>query len=92
MKPIALIIASLLLTPAVSAETAAPSPDPKDNEIICKREAEVGSLVRKKKTCLTRAEWKLVADGAQDAARRLASEGMGGSHCVPSLDPNAPQC
>ena len=86
------VAAALLSHQATLAQATAPAADPKDNEIVCKRETEVGSLVRKKKTCLTRAEWKRVADGARDAAARLQGEGMGGSHCVPSLDPDAPQC
>jgi hypothetical protein len=86
-------VAALLSHQAVPAQTAAPTADAaEDNKIICKREAELGSLVRKKKTCLTRAEWKRVAEGAQDTTRRLQAEGLGGSHCVPSADPNATQC
>lgn len=85
-------VAALLAPSIVSAQPAQTSAQQSDNEIICKREAEVGSLVRKKKTCLTRAEWKRVAEGAREAAGRLAQDGLGGSHCKPSLNPNDPQC
>jgi hypothetical protein len=75
-----------------AAPTEAPATGPKDDQIVCKREAEVGSLVRGKTTCMTRAEWARAADGARNAAARLQGEGLGGSHCVPSLNPNDPQC
>jgi hypothetical protein len=41
--------------------TATPAPKPGDNRdpnrVICKGDVETGSLVRKKKRCMTRAQW-----------------------------------
>ena len=67
---LALLIAAATLVPAaVQAQTAAPAaaqpaaaPVDKSQEIICKREKETGSLVKAKRTCLTRQQWAYVQD------------------------------
>jgi hypothetical protein len=38
-------------------------------EIVCKSEAETGSLIAKKKTCLTRKQWEYVKDENERTAR-----------------------
>lgn len=52
--------------------TATPAPKPGDNrdpnKIVCKGDVETGSLVRKKKRCLTRAQW---AQEERDARRNF---------------------
>ena len=45
-----------------------------DNRIICRKTAEIGSLVRKKKECYTKAEWDKIAEVHQRGARRLQEE------------------
>lgn len=41
------------------------------DEKICRKFAETGSLVRKIKTCRTRAEWRRIEEGAQETGRSL---------------------
>jgi hypothetical protein len=68
---ITLISATLLgaasPTTAVSAMADAPAAEKK----ICKREKQIGSMVRKKKTCRTKAEWDVIADGSRDELDRI---------------------
>ncbi len=47
-------------------KTAA-KPDRNDpNRMVCKREQQIGSLVRSKKICRTQAEWKELANQSKD--------------------------
>lgn len=72
---IALIVAAAALAPAAAqAPAAAPAAAPavdKSKEIVCKREKETGSLVKAKRTCLTRQQWAYVQDTNQQFARDL---------------------
>lgn len=53
-------------TPAPAAQTAA-TVDPMD-KMVCKREEETGSLVKKKKkVCATRRQWEALAAQTRDA-------------------------
>lgn len=66
-----------LAGPAVAADTpgaAQASNTNGDDRIICRKTAEIGSLVRKKKECYTKAEWDKVAETHQRGARRLQEE------------------
>jgi hypothetical protein len=67
---------------AASAQNASPQPQPAPaakeapTDRVCRKEAETGSLVRKRKTCRSRAEW----DAMAQAARNQMTEGqMSGS-------------
>jgi predicted transglutaminase-like cysteine proteinase len=80
---LALIIAAATLAPAaVQAQAAAPaappaaSPVDKSQEVICKREKETGSLVKARRTCLTRQQWAYVQDTNQQFARDLNNSTM----------------
>lgn len=80
---LALIIAAATLAPAaVQAQAAAPAAAPavapvdKSKEIICKREKETGSLVKARRTCLTRQQWTYVQDTNQQFARDLNNSTM----------------
>ncbi len=54
-------------TPAPAAAPAAAQADPMD-EVVCKREGETGSLVKKKKkVCATRRQWEVVAQQSRQA-------------------------
>jgi hypothetical protein len=68
---ITLISATLLgaasPTTAVYAMADAPAAEKK----ICKREKQIGSMVRKKKTCRTKAEWDVIAEGSRDELDRI---------------------
>lgn len=63
-KLCALGLVVLSLEGVAAAEPAANSQartlDP--NQVICRRDAEVGSLVRRQRTCMTRAEWQRLSD------------------------------
>lgn len=77
----ALLIAATALAPAAAqapAEPAAPAAAPvdKSQEIVCKREKETGSLVKSKRTCLTRQQWAYVQDTNQQFARDLNNSTM----------------
>lgn len=45
-----------------------------DDRIICRKTTEVGSLVRKKKECYTKAEWDRIAEAHQRGTKRLQDE------------------
>jgi hypothetical protein len=45
-----------------------------DKRIICRKHTEVGSLVRKKKMCFTKAEWDLIAEREQVGVKRTQDE------------------
>ena len=80
---LALIVAAATLVPAaVQAQAAAPTAPPaaapvdKSQEIVCKREKETGSLVKARRTCLTRQQWAYVQDTNQQFARDLNNSTM----------------
>ncbi len=45
-----------------------------DQRIICRKHTEVGSLVRKKKMCFTKAEWDIIAEREQVGVKRTQDE------------------
>ena len=68
---IALSVAGLA-APAFAAEPAAqPAPPAAEEKKVCKRVTETGSLVRKTKVCLTRAQWQKSADGHRGYAQDM---------------------
>lgn len=81
-------LAGLLPVASLSAQTSPPpaaAADPAGEEIICKKELEVGSLVRKRKQCHTRAEWAKITESQVRGTRRMADEMMGGMRCDPAV-------
>ena len=58
------------------AEDPAPAATPAADaeKLICRKTAEVGSLVRKKKECYTKAEWDRLAEAHQRGTKRLQDE------------------
>ena len=70
-----MIIQSMIVAMLASG-AAAPAPGAAD-KVICKRFDVTGSLVKKRRVCLTRAEWAKMNDGDQDAARRFVDENRG---------------
>ena len=71
MKSLALIAAGLLMVPASAfadeAPTAPQATATAEAKLICKKETESGSLVRKKRVCRTRAEWDRLSQTSQNA-------------------------
>lgn len=66
--------------PATAAEA-----DPEANKIICRKRAEIGSLVRKKKECFTKAEWDRITESQVRGTRRMQDELQGGMRCDPAF-------
>ena len=63
-------VAGLLLIPApalADEEKAKPAEAPAAAKLICKKQSEVGSLVRKKRVCKTAEEWERIADASRDS-------------------------
>jgi predicted transglutaminase-like cysteine proteinase len=77
-----LLVTAATLAPAAApaqapaASPAAAAPVDKSQEVICKREKETGSLVKSKRTCLTRQQWAYVQDTNQQFARDLNNSTM----------------
>ena len=61
----------LLLLLATSAPQEA-MPEPAKERLICKRETPIGSLIARRKVCLTKTEWaKRQADGNDEARNQI---------------------
>lgn len=72
----ALLIAAAALAPAAAQTPAAAPPVDKSQEIVCKRDKKTGSLVKVKRTCLTRQQWAYVQETNQQFARDLNNSTM----------------
>ena len=70
---IATAFAVALLAAAGQAPDAAKPADDGD-KVICKRFAETGSFVKKRRVCHTKDEWTKLNDLGQDAAERWVEE------------------
>src|SRR5687768_3899778 len=72
-----IVAAAALFTLSGPARAADPAPPASaatglsDTRIICRKTAEVGSLVKRKKECFTKAEWDQIAEAHQRGARKL---------------------
>ena len=47
------------------------SPEREGDKVVCKRETVTGSLVKSKRTCMTRDEWRNLQDTTRDQADRF---------------------
>ena len=63
---------------AGGASAATPSRPLGDNEIICRKWLEIGSLVNKKKQCFTKAQWDEISESQQRGVQRLRGDLSGG--------------
>lgn len=63
--------------PQPRATPVAATPAPAD-KLICKRWADIGSLVPNHKECHTRAEWTRMAENARSEAQEAASRRVSG--------------
>ena len=77
-KAVALLVASVVLAPAVMAKETYVDPapteklDPRDpNYMRCRKILETGSLVKKQRICKTNAEWAKASEDAQKNADDL---------------------
>jgi hypothetical protein len=60
-------------TPLVQTASAQPGAD-KEN-LICRRETPIGSLIASRKVCLTKAQWKQRELDGNAAARKMVEDG-----------------
>ena len=63
---------------ADGASAAKPAHSTGDNEIICRKWLEIGSLVNKKKQCFTKAQWDEISESQQRGVQRLRGDLSGG--------------
>lgn len=71
---------AILLLGAADAPADAKA-EPAKERLICKRETPVGSLIARRKVCLTKTEWeKRIADGNEEA-RNQSYNNMGRPAC-----------
>ncbi|MFC3713402.1 hypothetical protein ACFOMD_12520 [Sphingoaurantiacus capsulatus] len=84
-----LVMMALPVELAAQATTAATTEPGRGatEEKICKKRLEIGSLVRKKKECWTKAEWERIAETEQKGAKRTQDELMGGMRCDAAVQP-----
>ena len=64
-----LALGSALLAGTATAADQSPVVD--DQEIVCKKTLETGSLVKKTKQCFTKAEWARIAESQRTGAQKL---------------------
>ncbi len=85
MNHIAARLAALAIcvvpTPALALESGAA--EPQQEQLICKRWAEVGSLVRKRKQCQTKAEWDRIAESQRTGTQKTMDGLTERSGCAP---------
>ncbi len=83
---------AVLVTTAATAQTATAEPPTAaaaelpplvsaaqryKTELVCRTSLETGSLVTKRRTCLTRKQWDYVDQEHRDEARKMMMENMG---------------
>lgn len=72
------IIGMGIAAAVVASAAAGKEPDKVDangEKLICRRDAEIGSLIPRKKRCYTRAEWDQIAQASRANATRLIQDG-----------------
>lgn len=69
-----LITGPITMKPSEIRAYNASLPRDHPNYIRCTTEEETGSLVRKRSTCRTNAEWRRIEDGGERAAREMVEE------------------
>lgn len=63
--------------PLPASETATDTSIDTKPALVCRREAEIGSIIKTRKMCMTRAEWARRSDDAQCETRRMLNLGAG---------------
>jgi len=68
----------ILTTMALLLAAGEPAaPQPAKDRLICRRETPIGSLIARRKMCMTAAEWDKLARDGNEEARKMAYENMG---------------
>lgn len=72
-----ILFVSALLMAGESGQPPATTASPVDpmDKMVCRRQAETGSLVRAKRECHTRRQWAYLDEQNQTAARNLVDDG-----------------
>lgn len=82
IRAAASIILAGLLMPTFAFAAGAPTAEQAEGDkLICRKTAEVGSLVRKKKECYTKAQWDQIAEAHQRGAKKTQDGLSGGYNC-----------
>ena len=72
-----LSLSTVLAVAVIAAPAGAQAPEsaaPDQPKLICKKTLETGSLVRKRKQCMTKEDWDKVAASQQAGARKMVDE------------------
>lgn len=66
----------LILVTALASPAAYAQEDEADNldKVVCKRVTETGSLVKKKKVCLTKRQWNKVAENGRSMGQGMQED------------------
>lgn len=75
-----LVAGVLIAAPATAAEPAQPQSQPQaqqadQSKVVCRKEAETGSLLKKRRVCRTKRDWEIAAQAARDAMSQGAMSG-----------------
>ena len=62
------LFSAVLLASPVLAQDSKTKPQSDDDKVVCKAQGETGSLVKKKKKCMTKRDWKVLADATREQA------------------------
>lgn len=66
-----ILVAGLLIAaPATAAEPApaqSQAQQADQSKVVCRKEAETGSLLKKRRVCRTKRDWEIAAQAARDA-------------------------
>lgn len=65
-------VAVLVTAPASAAEEKKPSEG--GSKMVCKRFADTGSMIKRRKQCMTLQQWDQVAASQQEGARKLVED------------------
>lgn len=80
----ALLLIMFAATASQAAGDGGTKPEPAKERLVCKRETPIGSLIARRKVCLTKSEWdKRTADG-NDEARNQIYNNQGRPACTSS--------
>ena len=77
----AITLAGLLIPTLASGAEAPTAEQIERDKLICRKTAEVGSLVRKKKECYTKAQWDQIAEIQQRGAKKTQEGLSSGFNC-----------
>lgn len=71
MVAVGLAMPSIAATGTTTADTTLAPPEEKK---ICRASTETGSLIKKRKACLTKAQWRAVDDQHEEEAHKMIKE------------------